>query len=165
MSPKFAVVICHGSCHTPDPYRPLITALEVKGIETYCPQRPTCDLSQLNVGNVNNPDFDRKAPPGGYPMASDDAAEVGRLIDKLVDQGKFVLLAGHSSGGWVAAEAAQSARQAPVRKLRGQSGGVIGILFIGALIVPVGNSVHGFVQPTDGSLVIPPFMEFHVSIV
>lgn len=98
-------------------------------------------------------------------MASDDAAEAGRLIDKLIEQGKLVLLAGHSSGGWVAAEAAKPARQAPVRKKRGQSGGVIGILFIGALIVPVGNSVHGFVQPTDGSIVTPPFMEFHVSIV
>lgn len=163
MSSNFAVVICHGSYHTPAPYQPLVDALTAKGIEAYCPQRPTCDLSQLNVGNINNPDYNRKAPPGGYPLPADDAAEVGQLIDKLIAQGIYVLLAGHSSGGWVAAEAAQPARQAPVRKAQGQSGGVIGIFFIGAFIIPVGQSVHSFFQPTDGNVVVPPFMTFHVS--
>lgn len=162
-SKSFTVVICHGSWHTPAPYQPLVDALTAKGIEAYCPQRPTCDLSQLNVGDVNNPNFDRKAPPGGYPLPSDDAAEIGMLLDKLIAQGKSVLLAGHSSGGWVAAEAALPARQAPVRARQGEAGGVIGIFFIGAFIVPQGQSVHTFFQPTDGKVIVPPFMRFHVS--
>ncbi|KAJ5870228.1 hypothetical protein N7455_005169 [Penicillium solitum] len=161
VSKAFAIVICHGSYHTPAPYQSLVDGLTAKGIEAYCPQRPTCDLSQLNVGNPNNPDFDRKAPPGGYPLPADDAAEVGLLLDKLIAQGKSVLLAGHSSGGWVAAEAAQSSRQAPVRAKEGKTGGVIGIFFIGAFIVPQGQSVHSFFQPPDGKVVAPPFMRFH----
>ncbi|CAG8884212.1 unnamed protein product [Penicillium nalgiovense] len=161
VSKSFAVVICHGSYHTPAPYQALVDALTTKGIETYCPQRPTCDLSQLNVGNPNNPDFDRRAPPGGYPLPADDAAEIGLLLDKLIAQGKSVLLAGHSSGGWVAAEAAQYSRQAPVRAREGKMGGVIGIFFIGAFIVPQGQSVHSFFQPPDGKVVVPPFMRFH----
>ncbi|EKV09934.1 alpha/beta-hydrolase [Penicillium digitatum] len=160
-SKSFAVVVCHGSYHTPAPYQALVNALSEKGIETYCPQRPTCDLSQLNVGNPNNPDFDRKAPPGGYPLPADDAAEIGLLLDKLIAKGKSVLLAGHSSGGWVAAEAAQNSRQAPVRAREGTTGGVIGIFFIGAFIVPEGQSVHSFFQPPDGKIVTPPFMRFH----
>ena len=162
ISQSFVVVICHGSYHTPAPYQPLVDALSVKRIEAHCPQRPTCDLSQLNIGNPSNPDFDRRAPPGGYPLPADDATEVWLLLDKLIAQGKSVLLAGHSSGGWVAAEAAQSYRQAPVRLREGKTGGVIGIFFIGAFIVPQGQSVHSFFQPPGDKVVVPPFMQFHV---
>ncbi|KAJ6087791.1 hypothetical protein N7467_006705 [Penicillium canescens] len=161
MAPPFVVVLCHGSYHTPAPYQPLVDALTERGIETYCPQRPTCDLGQLNVGDINNPDFDRRAPPGGYPLPADDAAEIGRLIDRLISDGKSVLLAGHSSGGWVAAEAATSARQASVRAQEGNTGGIIGIFFIGAFIIPEGQSVHSFFQPADGRIIAPPFMRFH----
>jgi alpha-beta hydrolase superfamily lysophospholipase len=164
MASPFVVVLCHGSCHTPAPYQPLVDALTERGIETYCPQRPTCDLSQLNVGDINNPDFDRRAPPGGYPLPADDAAEIGRLIDRLIADGKSVLLAGHSSGGWVAAEAATSARQASVRAKEGKTGGIIGIFFIGAFIIPEGQSVHSFFQPADGRIIAPPFMRFHVGL-
>jgi pimeloyl-ACP methyl ester carboxylesterase len=138
--------------------------LTERGIETYCPQRPTCDLSQLNVGNIDDPDFDRRAPPGGYPLPADDAAEVGCLIDELIEDGKSVLLAGHSSGGWVAAEAATSSQQASVRTKNGKTGGIIGIFFIGAFIIPEGQSVHSFFQPADGKIIAPPFMRFHVSL-
>ncbi|KAJ5372967.1 hypothetical protein N7517_004973 [Penicillium concentricum] len=158
---SFVVVLCHGSYHTPAPYQALVDGLTAKGIETYCPQRPTCDLTQLNVGNPSNPDFDRRAPPGGYPLPADDAMDIGLLLDKLIAQGKSVLLAGHSSGGWVAAEAAQSSRQAPVRARDGKTGGVIGIFFIGAFIIPQGQSVHSFFHPADGTVVAPPFMQFH----
>ncbi|KAJ5754147.1 uncharacterized protein N7511_008300 [Penicillium nucicola] len=161
VSQPFVVVLSHGSYHTPAPYQPFVDALIEQGIETYCPQRPTCDLSQLNVGDVNNPNFDRKAPPGGYPLPADDAAEIGRLVDSLIADGKSVLLAGHSSGGWVAAEAATSVRQASVRAKEGKTGGIIGLFFIGAFIIPEGQSVHSFFQPADGNIITPPFMRFH----
>jgi hypothetical protein len=62
-----AVVICHGSCHSPAPYLPLVEALKAKGIDAVCPQLPTADLTKLNVGDLANPDFDRGPPAGGYP--------------------------------------------------------------------------------------------------
>ncbi|KAF5865989.1 hypothetical protein ETB97_001567 [Aspergillus alliaceus] len=157
----FAVVICHGSYHTPAPYQPLLDALAARGVEAYCPQRPTCDLSRLNVGDVNNPDFDREPPVGGYPTAADDAASVGELLDRLIVEGKSILLVGHSSGGWVAAEAAQRERHAKTRTSNGETGGIIGLFFIGALVIPIGESVSSFFQPRDGNVVVPPFMRFH----
>ncbi|KAJ5143305.1 uncharacterized protein N7515_002092 [Penicillium bovifimosum] len=160
-SKSFAVVLSHGSWHTPEPYQALLNALTEKGIEVHCPQRATCDLSQLNVGNVDNPDFNRKAPPGGYPLASDDAAELGVLLDKLIAQGKSILLAGHSSGGWVAAEAAQPARQYPVRAREGRPGGIIGLFLIGAFVLPEGQSVHSFSQRPDGTVAESPFKRYH----
>lgn len=74
------------------------------------------------------------------------------VLEPLVcDRGRDVLLLGHSSGGWVATEVARPDLQAPARKARGLGGGVVGILYAGAFVIPVGESIHSFVQPKDGT--------------
>ncbi|KAF5863238.1 hypothetical protein ETB97_010466 [Aspergillus alliaceus] len=89
-----AVVICHGSYHSPAPYEPFIRHLQSQGFESYCPHRPTCNLSELNVGDVEHPDLDQEPPLGGYPSDTADVDEVIQLPDRLVNQnGKRVLLA------------------------------------------------------------------------
>ncbi|KAK9422878.1 putative Alpha/Beta hydrolase protein [Seiridium unicorne] len=159
-----AVIICHGSYHTPEPYGPLTDALKAEGIDAYCPQLPTADLSKLNVGDVNNPDFDREPPPGGYPQGDEDVAAIAAVLNPLIEEGREVLLIGHSSGGWAATQVAKTELQAKDRKAKGKTGGIIGILYMGAFIIPVGQSVNSFFQqPNDGSFVTPEFMEFHVS--
>lgn len=82
------------------------------------------------------------------------------VLKPLVDQGKRIIVIGHSSGGWSATESAIPALQAKNHK-EGE-GGIIGILYMGAFIIPVGESIHSFFQPKDGPAVAPPFMEFHV---
>ncbi|AEO68384.1 uncharacterized protein THITE_2051219 [Thermothielavioides terrestris NRRL 8126] len=161
-SSDLAVVLCHGSYHTPAPYGPLLEALQAgRGIEAYCPQLPTADLSKLNVGDVHSPDFDRGPPPEGYPQGEEDTNTVLDVLKPLVEAGKEVLLVAHSSGGWVATQAARPELQAKVRKSKGLVGGIIGILYAGAFVVPVGESIHSFFQPKDGNFVTPPFMTFH----
>ncbi|KAI1489524.1 alpha/beta-hydrolase [Biscogniauxia mediterranea] len=156
-----AVVICHGSYHTPAPYTPLVEALRSRGIEAHCPQLRSSDLSKMNVGDVNNPDFNLGPPAGGYPQGEEDLKVVLGVLNPVVDRGKRVILLAHSSGGWVATEAARPELQAKHRKASGLPGGIIGILYMGAFIIPVGESVHSFFQPKDGSFVTPPFMKFH----
>ncbi|OOF89827.1 hypothetical protein ASPCADRAFT_11247 [Aspergillus carbonarius ITEM 5010] len=159
---NLAVVICHGSYLTPAPYEPLLQALQSHGIDAHCPQRPTCDLTRLNVGDVNHPDFDREPPAGGYPSDTEDVDVVIHLLDKLVNQdGKLVLLAAHSSGGWVATQAAIPSLQAKPRQAEGKPGGIIGLFYMGAFVVPVGESVTSFFQPKDGPFYTPPFIRFH----
>lgn len=158
-----AVLLCHGSCHTPAPYGALLEALQARGIAAYCPQLPTSDLTKLNVGDVANPNFDREPPPGGYPQGEEDVEAVLSVLEPLVEAGKQVLLVGHSSGGWTATQAAQRHLQAEVRKSRGLAGGVVGIFYVGAFVVPVGESLTSFTQPKDGGFVVPPFMTFYVS--
>ncbi|CAF9904421.1 MAG: hypothetical protein ALECFALPRED_008545 [Alectoria fallacina] len=94
---SFVVVICHGSYHIPKPYQPFLTALEAQGIEAYCPQLPSSDLSKMNIGDTSNPDYDRDPPPNGYPQPADDAATLNELLSHLVlESGKHALLVGHS---------------------------------------------------------------------
>ncbi|KAI1802572.1 alpha/beta-hydrolase [Daldinia bambusicola] len=156
-----AVIICHGSYHTPAPYMPLVEALKDHGIEAFCPQLPTSDLAKLNVGDVNSPDFDREPPKEGYPQGEEDAEVILDILRRLVGRGKRIVLIGHSAGGWVATEAARPEFQARSRKEKGLSGGILGILYMGAFVIPVGESIHSFFQPKDGPAVTPPFMQFH----
>ncbi|TGO47639.1 hypothetical protein BCON_0269g00050 [Botryotinia convoluta] len=164
MSSSFVVVICHGSYHTPEPYRPFQDALKAAGIESYCPQLPSSDLTKLNVGDLANPDYDRDIPAGGYPQPSDDLVIINELLQDLITKGeKNVIVLGHSSGGFTATACAIPELQANVRKKRGLSGGIIGIFYACAFLIPVGDSVNGFFQPKDGSSpVVPPYCKFHV---
>ncbi|KAI0141263.1 alpha/beta-hydrolase [Xylariaceae sp. FL1272] len=149
-SSELVVVICHGSYHTKAPYEPMMEVFMAEaGIPSFCPQLPTADLTKLNVGDPDKPDFNLGPP----------AEDV--LKPLIIDQKKEVLLIAHSSGGWVATEVARPDLQATTRKKQGLAGGVIGIFYIGAFIIPVGESVHTFFQPKDGSFVVPPFLEFH----
>jgi alpha-beta hydrolase superfamily lysophospholipase len=107
MASSFVVVVCHGSYHTPKLYQPFLDSLQEVGIEGYCPQLPTSDLSKLDIGEISSPDFDRDPPPGGYPQPSDDVVVVMSLFNHLiVEEGKNVVLFGHSSGGFVATASA-----------------------------------------------------------
>jgi pimeloyl-ACP methyl ester carboxylesterase len=163
-SSKLAVIVCHGCYHSPAPYMPLLDALKAEGIDAYCPQLPTSDLTKLNVGDAQNPNFDLGPPAEGYPQGEQDAEVVLDLLKRLVEeQGKNVILLGHSAGGWTATQAAKKELQAKERAKQGLAGGVIGVLYVGAFIIPVGESIHSFFQPKDGTAVVPPFMKFHVS--
>lgn len=158
------VVICHGSYHVPEHFRPFLAALEVEGIEAICPQLPSSDLSKLNIGDVSKPDYDREPPPGGYPQPVDDVKAVREVLNHLIaDSGKNVLLVGHSSGAFTATMAAAPKLQARARKENGAPGGIIGIFYECGFLIPVGESVHSFFQPKDGSEpIVPSYCRFHV---
>ena len=162
----FTVVICHGSYHTPIPYKPFITALQKQAIEAYCPQLPTSDLQNLNVGTSPDgfPDFSSPPPANGYPQPADDAVVINELLDKLIlQEGKKVILLGHSSGGFVATYVARQKYQRKVRQANNLEGGIIGIFYATAFLIPKGQSVHSFFQTKDGSEgIVPPYCRFHV---
>lgn len=161
---NLAIVICHGSYHSPAPYKPFIDALNSQGYETYCPQRPTADLSRHNVGDLSNPDFDRGPGPEGLPSDFEDVAVVNDILEKLIQQeGKQVLLVAHSSGGWVATQAAVPELQYKTRQANGQKGGLIGLFYYSAFVIPLNESINSFFQPKDGSFTIPPWLRFYVS--
>ncbi|KAI1398487.1 Alpha/beta hydrolase fold-1 [Hypoxylon fuscum] len=156
------VVVCHGGFLTPEPYIPFIEVLRTKGIETSCPQLPTSDLARLNVGDVNNPDFNREPPEGGYPQGKNDVQVVLDVLRPLINnEGKRALIIGHSAGGWVATEASHPELQEKVRKAQGLRGGIIGIFYIGAFLVPFGESINSMTRPRDGISFKPPWLQHY----
>ncbi len=163
---SFSVVICHGSYHTPEPYQHFVVALRSEGIEAHCPQLPSSDLRLLDVGDISNPDYDRDPPPNGYAQPADDAKVVEEILNRLIlEQDKYVLLVGHSSGAFTATMVATPELLAKTRKAKGLSGGMIGVFYACGFLVPVGESVHSFFQPKDGSeATIPPYCRVHVRI-
>ena len=162
MSSNLAIVICHGFFHNAAIYQPLVDTLASHGIDAYCPQLPTSDLHQLNVGSLNSPDLNREPPPAGYPQGEEDAAAVREALKPLVEkQNKRVLLVAHSGGGFAATQAAVPELR---EKERGEKGGIVGIFYYGAFIVPVGESLHTTFQPKDGRIVTPPWLRFYVCL-
>lgn len=157
------LVLCHGSYHTPAPYEQFLTAVERDlGFETHCPQLPSSDLTKLDVGDVNAPDFERPPPSNGYPGQTDDAAVVRTLLTRLIEEDhKEVLIAAHSSGGWTATEAAVPALQRKKRREAGLDGGIIGILYITAFVAPLGKSLAELAVPDEGSQ-LPAYVTIHV---
>ncbi|KAH7081196.1 Alpha/Beta hydrolase protein [Paraphoma chrysanthemicola] len=161
MSSPFAVLICHGFYHTPEFYQPLIERFESHGIEVHCPQLPTSDPSKLNVGDINSPHFDRDPPSAGFPQGDDDAKIITDSLHELItESGKRVVILAHSAGGWVGTQSAVPLLQENVRREKGLKGGIIGLFFFGAFVIPVGESIHSFFQPKDGNVVVPPWLEF-----
>lgn len=159
------VVICHGSYHTPKPFEPFLAALKAQGIEGYCPQLPTSNLTKLNVGDPSHPDYNRDPPPGGYPQPVDDVVIINNLLSRLIEgEGKNVLLIGYSTGGGSATAAAVPQLQARTRQAKSLPGGIVGIFYECAFVIPVGESINSFVRPKDGSPpVAPPYCQLHVS--
>ena len=165
MSAPFAVVICHGSYHTPEPYQTFIDGLNDQNIKAYCPQLPSSDLSKLNIGDPSNPDYDHEPPAGGYPQQAEDIVMVKELLTDLIEaRNENVLLIGHSSGTVTATASATPELQQKPRAAKGKKGGVVGIFYECGFLVTPGESLHSFFQPKDGrEAVIPPFTVVHVS--
>ena len=120
----------------------------------------------MDVADVASPDFDRDPQPNGHPQPADEAVGLNELLSQLIlESSKHVLLVGHSSGAFIATMVAAPELQARTRKAKGASGGIVGIFCYAGFLIPVGQSVHFFFQPKDGSGAgYPPYNQFHVNL-
>ena len=73
-----------------------------------------------------------------------NAEVVRREVSKLADEGKSVLLIGHSYGGWLATQSANPELERQIRVQRGEEGGALGIFFISGHVLPNGQSIGSF---------------------
>ncbi|KAF2108999.1 Alpha/Beta hydrolase protein [Lophiotrema nucula] len=142
MSPKPAIVLVHGSYHTPQVYASFLSALQAEGFETYCPQLPVSAPENLTP-DPSNPTYDYDVKDfQSHPTQDQDAERIKTLLAHLIkEQGKEVLLLAHSSGGWTTHEAALPSFQKPTRAKEGKQGGIIGWFGISAFLIQPGESV------------------------
>ena len=160
MAPSnLGVVISAGGWHTPPLYAKFIEALAEHGIEAHCPLIPTLTVTDHDVRDEQSEVFDMPEPAGGWPTVYDDAKTIQDAIDSLIHKGKNVVIIGHSMGGFAATQAASPEYYATSRAAKGFAGGIVGVFYYGAFLLPVGMSVNDMV----GSDIIPPYTTLHVS--
>ncbi|KAI1097139.1 alpha/beta-hydrolase [Jackrogersella minutella] len=125
---KPTIVILQGSFQLPEVYHKFARLVESHGFPVVQPSYPS-------LTGQDEPDFTKKT-------LSDDAGAAEAAIKKLVDgEGKTVLVAMHSYGGLVGAEAVPEDLTLKNRKDRGLPGGVAYLFYFAAFVMPMGESV------------------------
>jgi len=129
-STKPIVVIVPGSFSSPDLYSNITEELLPFGYDA------------IVVGLVSVWQSD------DIPAASmaDDAAHIRSVTSKLADQGRDIVLAMHSYGGVCGTESAKGLSKKD-RESEGLPGGIIRLLYLTALINPVGVSLRTHMGP------------------
>jgi alpha-beta hydrolase superfamily lysophospholipase len=120
---KPVFLLAHGSWHTPYHYKGFIDCLNAAGYETVAP----CFASST------------ENPPPNAPAA--DVEILKECTNKLVDQGREVIVVAHSYGGVIATDALSGLgiRQ---RKEQGLTGGVTRIIYVAAFILLIGKTLE-----------------------
>lgn len=122
--PKPTIVLVPGAFHSPIHYALLISRLYAQGYEVVCQRNPSCDSPY----------------PFAQTAAKDTSFIRSNLLMPLIDDGKEVILAVHSYGGLPGAAAAKGLSKTEVTAA-GKKGGVVGLIFICALIAKEGDSL------------------------
>lgn len=136
MASKPTILLIPGSFTTAPMYYPLQDTLAAQGYETY--------INSLPSASRNAPE-----PPA---TLGDDASFFSNIIGTIADQGKDIIVLGHSYGGMVACESAKGQSKIE-RRARGQDGGIVRIIFLSAIVLPEGQSVAAHQGEPPASIV------------
>jgi hypothetical protein len=122
------VVLVPGAWHSPIHYKQLITLLQDAGYAVSSSPLPSLDPPE----------------PDAITTTSDSAFIAEKLLAPLLEVGKDIVLVMHSYGGSPGSVAARGQSKTE-RKSPGLKGGVIGLVFIAALLAPEGASLRDMV--------------------
>ncbi|KAK0625398.1 Alpha/beta hydrolase fold-1 [Bombardia bombarda] len=144
--PPIAILIVPGSFTYPDLYNPITDPITARGYEI-----KTIALRSAGPAPGQPRENNSSSPPTLY----DDAAYISAEIEKLADQGKHVILIGHSYGGAAASESVRGLRLDERRK-QGKPGGIARLAYITSLVPAVGRSAAEVMQDTsNGGMMVP----------
>ena len=113
-----AIVISHAAWHPPPMYQSFVAKLKSASYEAIVPALPSCDSS--DPANAT---------------CTKDAEVVRKAIMPLLDEGKDVVVIAHSYGGIPAAGSVEGLSKIQ-RRREGKPGGVIGLVYMSAFVVP-----------------------------
>lgn len=119
------IVFVPGAWITKVAYEPFLQVLKEAGFDTHFAGYPSLDPKE----------------PSAYDCEA-DAKAIAETLGPIVEAGKDVLLIMHSYAGMPGAAAAINLSKTQ-RAKEGKAGGVVGLLFIGAFVVPEGLSCAG----------------------
>jgi len=124
---KPSIIFIPGSYVLLPAYQNLLDAISAAGYEVKGIHLPTIGLSS------------RQGRDGPAPSMYDDAAVIAQEAEKLADQGKDVVLMGHSYAG---IPMSQSTKGLGIdeRKTHGKPGGIVHLAYISCLVPAIGQS-------------------------
>ena len=123
MASKPTIFFIHGAFHSSIHLEPFSRFLSSHGYPTHCPDLPTSKgLSTTDA----------------YEDAAFVESEIGKLVES---EGKDVVVLLHSYGGFVPSMALPEAFAKKQRLSKGLPGGIVRLLYIAAIVVPIGKNV------------------------
>jgi pimeloyl-ACP methyl ester carboxylesterase len=124
---KPTIILIPGSYNPPSAYGSIVTALNTAGY-------PTTGISLPTVGSAPKEGLASPAP-----SMYDDATAIAALAEQLADEGKDVVLVGHSYAGVPMSQSTKGLDKA-ARRAEGKGGGVVHLGFLSALVPELGGS-------------------------
>lgn len=124
---KPTILLVPGSFALPEFYDPLFEAVRAKGYDIRGLHMPTVGL-RTGEGR-----------PGTPPSMYDDAALIAKEAEKVADEGRDVIILGHSYGGVPVTQSAEGLGKKE-RQARGKEGGVVNLAYMTCLVPAVGKS-------------------------
>ncbi|KAJ0419320.1 Alpha/beta hydrolase fold-1 [Aspergillus carlsbadensis] len=123
---KTTIVLVPGAWLTPSFYEPFLNAISETRHPVHCAEYPSLDPADPTTADCKS-----------------DADVIAQTLHHLIeDEGRDILLVLHSYAGMPGAAAARGLSKSE-RVRQGKSGGVVGMVFIAAFIVPEGVSCSG----------------------
>ncbi|KAI1458314.1 alpha/beta-hydrolase [Annulohypoxylon moriforme] len=120
-----SILLIPGSFGIPDFYNNIFKEIAAKGYE----------IKGLHLPSVALKDGARGAPPTMY----DDAAFIAKEVTTLADEGKDVMLIGHSYGGVPITQSTKGLTKGE-RQKQGKIGGIVRLSYMTALVPSLGSS-------------------------
>ncbi|BBN05663.1 protein MpPSK [Marchantia polymorpha subsp. ruderalis] len=139
---KPTLVIIHGAWHTPANYSSLTTALEAAGYEVDVPRLPSMNEARPPTADLGT-----------------DTDHVRSYVEKLVNDGKAVVVIMHSYGGQVGTNALHGLGLQE-RAKAAKAGGVSHLIYMCAFALPEGGSMVGKVKEFGHEDLIPLAFDF-----
>lgn len=121
-----AIVIVPGAWHVPEHYADLLASLKSRGYDAHCPRLPTATTT---------------LPLPSSATLADDTAVVRSQVQTLIDDGQKVILLMHSYGG-IVGTGSLDALLWPQRQSKGLAGGVVGLIYMAAFVIPAGTCLN-----------------------
>lgn len=122
---KPTIIIVPGAWQKPSAFVNIVKLLQDRGYPTLHVPLPTVGGTELPLAGL-----------------SDDVDAVRKALIPVVEEGKEVVVIGHSAGGIVMSGAVEG-YDAASRKSAGKAGGVVRCIFMTAFVLPKGQSLLG----------------------
>lgn len=124
---KPVIVFVPGSYVLNSSYKEFLDGISKAGYEVHSVDLPT-------IGPSSRQGRDTPAP-----SIHDDASVIANAVEKLAEEGKDVILMGHSYAGIPISQCTKGLSKGE-RRSQNKAGGIVRLAFIAALVPPVGGS-------------------------